>query len=95
MRYDMDKKKLSGLENGLDMSAIFLKTAEEVKQANAERDERNKAKAIAAVDRRLREKALDEAYAEYCRNNPPTEEECKNATRVLRSCINERESEQE
>ena len=91
----MDEKKLSGLGNGLDVSSLFLKAAEEVKQANAERDERNKAKAAAAVDRRRREKALDEAYAEYCRNNPPTEEECKNAARVLRSCINEKESEKE
>ena len=89
----MNEKKLSGLENGLDMAAIFLKAAEEVKQANAEREKRNKVKAAAAVDRRRREKALDEAYAEYCRNNPPTEEECKNAARVLRSCINEKESE--
>ena len=89
----MDEKKLSGLENGLDMSAIFLKAAAEVKQDNAERDERNKAKATAAVDRRRREKALDEAYAEYCRNNPPTEEDYKNAARVLRSFINEKESE--
>ena len=89
----MDEKKLSGLENDLDISTMFLKAAEEVKQANAERDERNKAKAAAAVDRRRREKALDEAYAEYCRNNSPTEEECKNAARVLRSCINKKESE--
>lgn len=91
----MNEKKLSDLENGLEVSSLFLKAAEEVKQANAERDERNKAKAAAAVDRRRREKALDEAYAEYCSNNPPTEEECKKAARVLRSCINEKESEQE
>ena len=91
----MDKNKLSSLQNGLEISSLFLKAAEEVKQANAEREKRNKVKAAAAVDRRRREKALDEAYAEYCRNNPPTEEECKKAARVLRSCINERESEQE
>lgn len=91
----MDDKKLSGLENGLEVSSLFLKAAEEVKQANAEREKRNKAKAAAAVDRRRREKALDEAYAEYYRNNPPTEEDYKNAARVLRSCINEKESEQE
>ena len=60
----MDEKKLSGLEKGLDMSTIFLRATEEVKQANAERDKRNKAKAAAAADRRRREKALDEAYAE-------------------------------
>ena len=87
----MDEKKLSGLENDLDISTMFLKAAEEVKQANAERDERNKAKAAAAVDRRRREKALDEAYAEYCRNNPPTEEECKKAVEEIRSCLKEKE----
>ena len=87
----MNEKKLSGLENGLDMSAMFLKAAEEVKQANAERDERNKAKAAAAVDRRRREKALDEAYAEYCRNNPPTDSECKAAVEIIKSCIKGKE----
>ena len=91
----MDDKKLNGFEKGLEVSSLFLKAAEEVKQANAEREKRNKAKAATAVDRRRREKALDEAYAEYCRNNPPTEKDCKNAARVLRSCINEKESEQE
>ncbi|MDE5860527.1 MAG: hypothetical protein K2H23_09140 [Oscillospiraceae bacterium] len=87
----MDDKKLNSLENGLDMSAIFLKAAEEVKQANAERDERNKAKAAAAVDRRRRGKALDEAYAEYCRNNPPTDSECRKAAEIIKSCIKRNE----
>ena len=80
------------MENIIDMSAIFLKAAEEAKQVSVEREKRNKAKAAAAVDRRRREKTLDEAYAEYCRNNTPTEEEYKNAARVLRSCIDEKES---
>ena len=87
----MDEKKLSGLENGLEVSSLFLKAAEEVKQANAERDERNKAKAAAAVDRRRREKALDEAYAEYCRNNPPTDSECRKAAEEIRFCLKEKE----
>ncbi len=87
----MYDKKLSELENGLDISAMFLKAAEEVKQANAKRDERNKAKAAAAVDRRRREKAVDEAYAEYCRNNPPTESECRKAAEEIRSCLKEKE----
>ena len=87
----MDEKKLNGLGKGLDMSTIFLKATEEVKQANAERDERNKAKAAAAVDRRRREKALDEAYAEYCRNNPPTDSECRKAEEEIRFCLKEKE----
>lgn len=87
----MDDKKLNGLEKGLEVSSLFLKAAEEVKQANAERDERNKAKAAAAVDRRRREKALDEAYAEYCRNNPPTDSECKKAAEEIRSSLKEKE----
>ena len=87
----MDDKKLNGLEKGLEVSSLFLKAAEEVKQANAERDERNKAKAAAAADRRRREKALDEAYAEYCRNNPPTDNECRKAAEEIRSCLKEKE----
>ena len=87
----MDKKKLNGLEKGLEVSSLFLKAAEEVKQANAERDARNKAKAAAAVDRRRREKALDEAYAEYCRNNPPTDSECRRAAEEVRFCLKEKE----
>lgn len=83
----MEEKNLIELENSLEISTMFLKAAEEVKQANAERDERNKAKAAAAVDRRRREKALDEAYAEYCRNNPPTDSECKAAAEIIKSCI--------
>ncbi len=87
----MNDKKLNGLENGLEVSSLFLKAAEEVKQANTERDERNKAKAAAAADRRRREKALDEAYAEYCRNNPPTDSECRKAADEIRSCLKEKE----
>ena len=87
----MEEKNLNELENSLDISTVFLKAAEEVKQANAERDERNKAKAVAAVDRRRREKALDEAYAEYCRNNPPTDSECKAAVEIIKSCIKGKE----
>ena len=87
----MDEKKLSGFENSLDMSTIFFKAAEEVKQANAERDKRNKAKAAAAADRRRREKVLDEVYAEYCRNNPPTDSECRKAAEEIRSCLKEKE----
>ena len=91
----MDEKKLSGLEKDLDISSMFLKAAEEVKQANAERDERNKAKAAAAVERRRREKALDEAYAEYCRNNPPTDSESKAAAEIIKSCIKGKEDNNE
>ena len=87
----MGEKELSSLKNGLDISTMFLKAAEEVKQANAEREKRNKAKAAAAVDRRRREKALDEAYAEYCRNNPPTDSECRKAAEEIRSCLKEKE----
>ena len=87
----MNDKKLNGLEKGLEVSSLFLKAAEEVKQANAERDKRNKAKAAAAADRRRREKALDEAYAEYCRNNPPTESECRKAAEEIRFCLKEKE----
>lgn len=87
----MDDKKLNGLEKGLEVSSLFLKAAEEVKQANAEREKRNKAKAAAAVDRRRREKALDEAYAEYCRNNPPTDSECRKAAEIIKSCIKRNE----
>ncbi len=87
----MNEKKLNGLENGLEVSSLFLKAAEEVKQANAEREKRNKAKAAAAADRRRREKALDEAYAEYCRNNPPTDSECRKAAEEIRSCLKEKE----
>ena len=87
----MEEKNLNELENSLDISTVFLKAAEEVKQAIAERDERNKAKAVAAVDRRRREKALDEAYAEYCRNNPPTDSECKAAVEIIKSCIKGKE----
>ena len=91
----MEEKNLNKLENSLDISTMFLKAAEEVKQANAERDERNKAKAAAAVDRRRREKALDEAYDEYCRNNPPTDSECKAAAEIVKSCIKGKEGNNE
>lgn len=87
----MEEKKLNELENSLDVSTMFLNAVNEVKQANAERDERNKAKAAAAVHRRRREKALDEAYDEYCRNNPPTDSECNAAVEVIRSCIKGKE----
>ena len=58
---------------------MFIKAAEDVKRENAEREKRNKEKAAAAAESRRREKALDEAYAEYCRSNPPTESECREA----------------
>lgn len=87
----MNDKDLNGLEKVLEVSSLFLKAAEEVKQANAEREKRNKAKAAAAADRRRREKALDEAYAEYCRNNPPTDSECRKAAEEIRSCLKEKE----
>ena len=87
----MYDKKLNGLEKGLEVSSLFLKAAEDAKQANAEREKRNKAKAAAAVDRRRREKALDKAYAEYCRNNPPTDSECRKAVEEIRFCLKEKE----
>lgn len=87
----MDEKKLNELQNSLDVSMMFLKAAKEVKQANAEREERNRAKAAAAAERRCREKALDEAYAKYCRSNPPTDTECREAAELIRSCIKGKE----
>ncbi len=91
----MEEKKLNELDNSLDISTMFLKAAEEVTQANAERDERNKAKAAAAVERRRREKALNEAYAEYSGNNPPTDSECKAAAEIIKSCIKGKEDNNE
>lgn len=87
----MDEKKLNGLQAEIDVSMMFLKAAQEAKQKNMEREQRNMAKAKAAAERRRREKALDEAYAEYCRNNPLTEEEYRAAVEIIRSCLKGKE----
>lgn len=87
----MDEKNVTELQNELNVANMFLKAAEEVEQSNAEREKRNKEKAAAAAESRRREKALDEAYAEYCRNNPPTESECREALETIKSCINGKE----
>ena len=81
----MNEKDLTELQNELDVANMFLKAAEDVKRENAEREKRNREKAAAAS--RRREKALDKAYAEYCRNNPPTESECREALETIRACI--------
>lgn len=87
----MDEKNFNKLQNDLDVANMFIKAAEEVEQSNAEREKRNKEKASAAAASRRRKKALDEAYAEYCRNNPPTESECREALETIKSCIKEKE----
>lgn len=87
----MDEKDFNKLQNDLDVANMFIKAAEEVEQSNAEREKRNKEKAAAAAESRRREKALDDAYAEYCRNNPPTESECREALETIKSCINGKE----
>lgn len=87
----MDEKKVTELQNELNVANMFLKAAEDVKCENVEREKRNREKAAAATESRRREKALDEAYAEYCRNNPPTESECREALETIKSCINGKE----
>lgn len=87
----MDEKNVTELQNELNVANMFLKAAEEVEQSNAEREKRNREKASAAAASRRRKKALDEAYAEYCRNNPPTESECMEALETIKSCIKEKE----
>lgn len=87
----MDEKDLNKLQNDLDVANMFIRAAEEVKQSNTERERRNREKAAAAAERRRREQALDEAYAEYCRNNPPTEGECREALETIKSCIKRKE----
>lgn len=89
----MDEKKVTELQSELDMANMFLKAAEDVKRENAEREKRNREKAAAAAESRRREKALDEAYAEYCRNNPPTDSECREALETIRACIDGKEDE--
>lgn len=83
----MDEKNVTELQNELNVANMFLKAAEDVKRENAEREKRNKDKAAVAAESRRREKALDDAYAEYCRNNPPTESECREAIETIKSCI--------
>lgn len=83
----MNEKDLTQLQSELDLADMFLKAAEDIKRENAEREKRSKEKAAAAAQSRRREKALDEAYAEYCRNNPPTESECREALETIRACI--------
>lgn len=87
----MDEKDFNKLQNDLDVANMFIRAAEEVGQLNAEREKRNREKAVMAAERRRREKALDEAYAEYCRNNPPTESECREALETIKSCIKGKE----
>lgn len=87
----MNEKDLTELQSELDMANMFLKAAEDVKRENAEREKRNREKAAAAAESRRREKALDEAYAEYCRNNPPTDSECREALETIRACIDGKE----
>lgn len=87
----MNEKDLTELQSELDMANMFLKAAEDVKRENAEREKRNREKAAAAAESRRREKALDEAYAEYCRNNPPTDSECREALKTIRACIDGKE----
>lgn len=87
----MKEKNLIELQSGLDVVNMFIKAAEDVKRENAEREKRNKEKAAAAAESRRREKVLDEAYAEYCRSNPPTESECREALETIRACIDGKE----
>lgn len=83
----MNEKDLTKLQSELDVVNMFLKAAEDVKRENAEREKRNRKKAAAAAQIRRREKALDEAYAEHCRNNPPTDSECRETLETIRACI--------
>lgn len=87
----MDEKNVTELQNELNVANMFLKATEDVKCENAEREKRNREKASAAAASRRRKKALDEAYAEYCRNNPPTESECREALETIKSCISGKE----
>ncbi len=87
----MNEKDLTKLQNGLDVANMFIKAAEDVKRETAEREKRNREKAAAAAESRRRKRALDEAYAEYCRSNPPTESECREALETIRACIDGKE----
>lgn len=87
----MDENRINGLQNELDNSMMFLKAIEDVKRENEAREERNRAKAKAAAEKRRRKKALEDTYAEYCRCNPPTREEYENAVKVIRSCLKGKE----
>ncbi len=83
----MDKNELNGLQDNITVAMAFIKAAEEVKLENAERERRNREKAAEAARIRRKLKENDEAYAEYRRNNPPTEEECREALKRIRACM--------
>lgn len=83
----MDKNELNSLQDNITVAMAFVKAAEEVKRENAERERRNREKAAEAARIRRKLKENDEAYEEYRRNNPPTEQECREALSAIRACM--------
>lgn len=86
----MDGKNIDRLQNDLNISMMFMKAAQEVREQEAEREERIRVRA-AEVARHNREEAESKAvYEEYRRINGYTAEERETARRefleTLREC---------
>jgi len=79
----MDENELNSLQDNIIVAMAFVKAAEEVKRENMERERRNRENAAEATKVRRKLKEIDETYEEYRRNNPPTEEECREALEII------------
>ncbi len=77
----MNEKSFEKLQSDLNVSMMFLKAAEEAKQLEAERTERNLKKAAAAAEKRRKQAELEKVYREYRKDNPPTPKEQEMAKR--------------
>ena len=85
----MNGKRADRLQSELNISIMFLKAAEEVKEKRAESEERMKRTAAEAARRRREEAEGRAVYAEYRRINGYTEQERETARREFLETLNE------
>ncbi len=68
-------KKVNEIQKQLEVSMAFIKAADEVTAERAKRKKRMEEMAVKAAEERRKKKAEREAFQEWRRNNPSTDEE--------------------
>ena len=68
-------KKVNEIQKQLKVSMTFIKAADEVTAERAERKKQMEEMAVKAAEERRKKKAEREAFQEWRRNNPSTDEE--------------------
>ena len=68
-------KKANEIQKHLEVSMALIKSADEVKGERAERKKQMEERAVKAAEERRKKKAEREAFQEWRRNNPSTDEE--------------------